>query len=79
MSPRMGASKQRARAKAWALLFAIFPLGRTRSEDSADRIGRKSPTNVLRQESEGEVTQGDAVSTVVTESTLSLSLRTAFF
>jgi len=36
-----------------------FPLWRTRSEDSADRIGRKSSTHVLRQESEGEVTQGE--------------------
>ncbi len=36
-----------------------FPDRRTRSEDSADRVGRKSPTNVLRQESEGEVTQGE--------------------
>jgi proteic killer suppression protein len=44
---------------AWAFLFAKFPLCRTRSEDSADRIGRKSSTNVLRQESEGEVTQGE--------------------
>jgi len=45
--------------KAWAFLFAKIPLCRTRSEDSADRIGRKSHTNVLRQESEGEVTQGE--------------------
>jgi hypothetical protein len=36
--------------KAWAFLFAHFPDCRTRSEDSADRIGRKSPTDVLRQE-----------------------------
>ena len=44
------------------LLFANFADCRTRSEDSADRIGRKSLTNVLRQESEGEVTQGETVS-----------------
>ena len=47
---------------AWAFLFANFPLCRTRSEDSADRIGRKSLTHVLRQESEGEVTQGETAS-----------------
>ena len=45
--------------KAWVFLFAKIPLCRTRSEDSADRSGRKSLTNVLCQESEGEVTQGE--------------------
>ena len=32
---------------------------RTRSEDSADRLGKKSGTGVPRQESEGEVMQGE--------------------
>ncbi len=54
MSSRRGASKQRPVPAAWA-----FVCSRTRSEDSADRVGRKSPTDVLRQESEGEVTQGE--------------------
>jgi len=52
---------------------AIFLFCRTRSEDSADRIGRKSSADVMCQESEGEVTQGETgVSTVVTEFTLSM-------
>jgi hypothetical protein len=55
--------------KAWAFLFTRFPLRRTRSEDSADRSGRKSFTDVPRQESEGEVTQGEtSASTIVTKS-----------
>jgi hypothetical protein len=45
--------------KAWAILFANYPLCRTRSEDSTDQVGRKAVQNVLRQESEGEVTQGE--------------------
>jgi hypothetical protein len=42
---------------AWAFLFVNFPLCRTRSEDSADRVGGRAAQDVLRKESEGEVTQ----------------------
>jgi hypothetical protein len=61
-----------------AFLFANFPFCRTRSEDSAERTGRKSRTNVLRQESEGEVTQEetagfDRSNRVYSEHALSLS------
>jgi hypothetical protein len=55
-------------------MFAKFPLCGAQSEDSADRIERKSLTDVLRQESEAKVTQGETgVSTLVTRFTPGLS------
>jgi hypothetical protein len=47
-------------------LFCFSVLGREARIPPTEQGGKA--TNVLRQESEGEVTQGDAVSTVVTES-----------
>ncbi len=38
-------------------MFANFPVCRTRSEDSADRVGGRAAQDVLRKEFEGEVTQ----------------------
>jgi hypothetical protein len=44
-----------------------FPSCRTQNEDSIDQLRRKSLRNKLRQESEGEVTQGEYIATFLND------------